>query len=63
MIYARQLGFMPAMTSVPLAEEWTEHELDIRTLVAEPYDVVAIFFGGPPKAGPFAFELDDVRLR
>ncbi|MEM7158457.1 MAG: hypothetical protein AAF799_36800 [Myxococcota bacterium] len=36
LIHARQLGFMPAMTSVRLEGAWTEHALDIRDLVAEP---------------------------
>lgn len=63
MIFASQLGMMPAMTTVDLGDEWAHYEIDMTTLVAEPYDVTGIFFGGPPKAGPFEQMLDDVRLK
>ena len=63
MIFAEQLGFMPAMTRVEIGAEWGEYSVDLRTLVADPYDVTGIFFGGPPKAGAFTILLDDVQLK
>lgn len=63
MVLAQQNGMAPAITQVEIAEAWGEHRVDLRTLVAEPYDVMWIFFGGPPRAGDFELELDDVRLQ
>src|SRR5690606_28415147 len=63
MIFATQMGMTPATTQVEIGAEWAEHRVDLRTLVAEPYDVSGIFFGGPSRAGAFTVELDDVRLR
>ncbi len=62
MVFAKQLGFMPAMTRVEIGEEWGKYEVDLRSLVAEPYDITGIFFGGPARAGAFTILLDDVWL-
>lgn len=63
MVFASQLGFMPAMTSVEIGPEWSRHEVDLRSLVTEPYDVTGIYFGVPAKAGSWTVLLDDVRLK
>lgn len=63
MVFAEQLGTTPAKTTVEIGEEWGKYEVDLRTLVAEPYDVTAIFFGGPARAGQFEVHVDDIRLR
>lgn len=63
MLFAEQLGTTPAKTLVEIGEEWAEYRVDLRTLVAEPYDVTAIVFGGPPRAGQFELHVDDVRVR
>jgi imidazolonepropionase-like amidohydrolase len=60
--FASQLGFMPATRVVELSPEGADIEVDLRTLVADPYDITALFFGGAPVPGPFSFEIDDVRL-
>ncbi|MBX7077820.1 MAG: amidohydrolase family protein [Nannocystaceae bacterium] len=62
LVFSEQGGMMPAMTQVEVGPEFARQRIDLRTLVAEPYDVTMIFVGsgGPP--GAFAFELDDVRL-
>ncbi len=62
MLFAAQLGFMPSVRRVELTDAWTEQSIDLRELVSEPYDVSGLFFGGPPLAGPFEIQLDDVRL-
>lgn len=62
MVFAAQLGMMPATTRIEVGSAWAEYRVDLRTLVAEPYDVVGIFFGGPARAGAFELTLDDVRL-
>jgi hypothetical protein len=63
MVFAEQLGTEPARTQVEIGHEWAEYRVDLRTLVAEPYDVTAIFFGGPVRAGKFETHIDDIRLR
>jgi hypothetical protein len=63
MLFAEQRGEEPAVTSVEIGHEWAEYRVDLRTLVPEPYDVTAIFFGGPARAGKFELHIDDVRLR
>ena len=62
MIFAEQEGTTPAKTTVEIGEDWGRYEVDLRTLVKEPYDVTAIFFGLPPRAGTWEQWLDDVRL-
>ncbi|MEM9453826.1 MAG: amidohydrolase family protein [Myxococcota bacterium] len=63
LVFAEQLGMVPAQITVEIGEEWAEHWVNLRALVAEPYDVSGIFFGGPSRAGAFTVEIDDVRLR
>lgn len=63
MVFAEQLGTTPAKTLVEIGEEWAEYRVDLRTLVPEPYDVTAILFGGPPRAGQFETHVDDIHLR
>ncbi|MFO0633902.1 MAG: CIA30 family protein [Nannocystaceae bacterium] len=62
LVFSEQGGMMPATTQIEIGPEFTRHRVDLRTLVAEPYDVTMIFLGSGGPAGPFAFELDDVRL-
>lgn len=63
MVFTKRQGTTPAMTQVELGKQWSEHTVELRALVDDPYDVVGIFFGGPPRAGKFELWLDDVRLR
>lgn len=63
MVFAEHLGTEPAVTRVEIGHEWSEHTVDLRALVGEAYDVTAIVFSGPPRAGKFETHVDDVRLR
>jgi hypothetical protein len=63
MVFAEQRGTEPVKTQVEIGQEWSKHSVDLRTLVGEPYDVTAIFLGGPPRAGKFEVHVDDVRLQ
>lgn len=63
MVFAEHLGMEPAVTRVELGEEWAEHRVDLRALAGEVYDVTAIVFSGPARAGKFETHVDDVRLK
>ncbi|MEM7152976.1 MAG: hypothetical protein AAF799_09040 [Myxococcota bacterium] len=63
MVFAEQLEGTPARTTVEIGEEWGRYEVDMRTLVPEPYDITAIVFGAPPTAGTWEQWVDDVRLK
>lgn len=62
-VFADQNGTTAATTTVEIGEEWGRYEVDMRTLVADPYDITAIFFGAPAKAGTWEQWIDDIRLK
>ncbi len=62
-VFAEQKGTTPVTTTVEIGEEWGRHEVDLKTLVADPYDVTAIVFGVPAKAGTWTVWVDDIRLK
>jgi len=63
MVFAEHLGTKPAVTRVEIGHEWAEHQVDLRALVGEAYDVTAIVFSGPARAGKFETHVDDIRLK
>jgi len=62
-VFAEQLGTTPVTTTVEIGEEWGRYELDLKTLVPDPYDVTSIVFGVPAKAGTWTVWVDDIRLK
>jgi hypothetical protein len=62
LVFSTRGGIVPASTTVEIGPTWSEHRIDLRTLVADPFDVTGIYFGAAARAGAFSFELDDVRL-
>ncbi len=65
MAFATQLGMMPARVEVPLeggGKRWKQYTVTFEELGIEPYDLMGLYFGAPPKPGPFTLRLDDVRL-
>lgn len=63
MVFAEHLGLEPAITQVEIGPEWASYQVDLQALAGELHDVTAIVFSGPPRAGKFVQQLDDVRLR
>ncbi|MCY1070618.1 amidohydrolase family protein [Nannocystis sp. RBIL2] len=62
MVFAEQLGIAPLRKEIAVGREWAEHTVTFAELGGlEPHDVLGLFFGAT-QAGPFALELDDVRL-
>lgn len=63
MVFAEHLGMEPAVTRVEIGDEWASHSVDLRALAGEVYDITAIVFSGPARAGKFETHVDDVRLK
>lgn len=63
MVFAEHLGTEAAVAPVEIGPEWAEYRLDLRALAGELYDVTAIVFSGPARAGAFETYVDDVRMR
>ncbi|WP_096333800.1 amidohydrolase family protein [Nannocystis exedens] len=61
MVFAEQLGVAPLRKEIAVGREWSEHTVTFAELGLEPFDVLGLFFGATA-GGPFALELDDVRL-
>ncbi|WAS96465.1 amidohydrolase family protein [Nannocystis punicea] len=61
MAFAAQLGIMPVRKEIAVGREWAEYTVAFAELGLEPYDLLGLFFGAT-RTGPFALELDDVRL-
>jgi hypothetical protein len=63
MVFAEHLGTKPAVTRVEIGNEWAEHQVDLRALAGQAYDITAIVFSGPARPGKFETHVDDVRLK
>jgi imidazolonepropionase-like amidohydrolase/DNA polymerase III delta prime subunit len=62
MLFARQLGQTPALTTLEVGPRWTSHLLNLADISPiEPYDVVGLFFGATTP-GPFTLEIDEIVL-
>jgi len=62
MVFAGQLGVMPLRKEVAIGREWTEYGVSFAELGGlEAFDLTGLFFGATTP-GPFALEIDDVRL-
>lgn len=62
MVFAAQLGVAPLRKELAVTREWAEYSVTFAELGGlDAYDVTGMFFGAT-EPGPFALELDDVRL-
>ena len=63
MVFTRAGGMMPAVHRFPAGAEWTEVVVSFESLGAlDPSGVTGFVWSAAAPPGPFAFELDDVRL-
>jgi len=63
-IFTQHAGFMPAYNRMFKAgEEWQEFFFSFKEMGLEAHDVTGIFIGAFQDAGPFWFQLDNVRLK
>lgn len=64
MIFARHLGFMPAMRSFVAGTQWTLVSMPIADFDGlDGRDVMGILWTGGPQPGKFAFTIDQIELR
>lgn len=64
MMFARHLGFMPAMRSFVAGPEWTQVSMPIADFDGiDGRDVMGILWTGGPQPGKFAFTIDQIELR
>lgn len=63
MVFAEYLGYMPAEQQLMLGAEWREYSLSMADFVGvDLAGLRAISFAAGPQPGPFAFDLDEIRL-
>lgn len=63
-IFAQHTGFVPAYNRLFSASpEWKEYYFSFQELGLEAYDIIGIFIGAYQEAGPFWFQLDNVKLK
>ena len=64
MVFAQSRGRMPLVRTFVAGREWTEHVFPFAHFEGiDGRDVMAILWGGGPTPGPFAFQIDELRLR
>jgi hypothetical protein len=64
MIFAESRGYMPLMRTFVAGSEWAEHVFPLSAFGGiDGKDVMALIFSGGPQPGPFAFQIDGVRIR
>lgn len=63
MVFSRAKGMMPLVRTFVAGPEWREVQLAWSDFGIDGSDVLGIVFAGGPRPGPFAFLIDDLRLR
>jgi hypothetical protein len=62
MLFARQLGFTPAIRTFVAGREWTRVSFPLADFGIDGRDVMGILWTGGPEAGAFSFLVDDLIL-
>lgn len=64
LVMAKSLGYMPAYQDFNPGPQWKQFTFAFASFNGiAGSDITAIIFSGGPDAGPFSFEIDDVRLQ
>lgn len=64
MVFAESKGYQPLMQSFVAGAEWKEHVFPLSAFGGtDGRDLMALILAGGPAPGPFAFRVDDVRIR
>ncbi len=62
--FAESRGYTPLVQTFVATDTWKEYVFPLAAFGGiDGHDVMAIIFGGGPAAGPFAFRIDNVRIR
>jgi imidazolonepropionase-like amidohydrolase len=63
MLFTQSFGFRPVEKQFSAGKEWKQYRFAIKDLNGcDGADIMAVFFGGSPESGEFAFQLDEVRF-
>jgi imidazolonepropionase-like amidohydrolase len=62
MLFSQSRGFFPATQTFIAAPEWKEYTFTLASFSLDGKDLTALLFSGGPSPGPFAFQIDDVRI-
>jgi imidazolonepropionase-like amidohydrolase len=63
MVFAQSKGMMPLTQTFVADAEWREVVMPWTAFGIDGHDVMGVAIVGGPQPGPFAFQIDDVRLR
>jgi imidazolonepropionase-like amidohydrolase len=62
MVFAQSNGFVPSVKTFVAGKEWEQHRFGLKEFEGcDPAGLLGLFFGGDD-AGPFEFQIDDVRF-
>jgi imidazolonepropionase-like amidohydrolase len=59
---AQSLGTQPAIQTFVAGPEWKEFRFPLSVFGTDCHDITGIIFSGGPDAGPFSFQIDNVRF-
>ncbi|HEX7832041.1 MAG TPA: CIA30 family protein [Thermoanaerobaculia bacterium] len=62
LVFARSKGMFPLTRTFVADGEWKDVTMPWSAFGIDAHDLMAVLFCGGPQGGPFAFEVDDVRL-
>jgi len=63
MVFARSNGYAPSIKTFVAGKEWEQHRFALKDFDGcDPGGLLGVFFGGGAEAGPFEFQIDDVRF-
>lgn len=62
MIFAKSLGYTPAMQNFKSTSEWKEYSFTFEKFGIDGSSIMGIFIGGAPDKGDFILYIDNVRL-
>ena len=64
MVFSESTGRVPLIRTFEAGADWREISIPFSDLGSiDGHDVIALLFAGGPAPGPFAFQIDGVRLR
>ena len=63
MLFTKKSGMMPLMQTFVAGPEWTEVVMPWKAFNTDASDLMAIIISGGPEGGPFALQVDEIKVR
>jgi imidazolonepropionase-like amidohydrolase len=63
MLFTRSKGMIPLLQTFVAGPEWAEVTMPWKAFGTDGSDIMAVIFAGGPQPGPFALQVDEVRLK